>query len=312
MKRYLLNCLYFIIPFCIYLAIIFLIDPFNYNNLEIVKVANKEKIAEDVQPHLYKLIKYENNPTNNILLGDSRANRLGWQITAPNWTNLTFGGGSIKEVTQAFWYASEMIELDTVLIGLGLNLYNKYNKRFWVEETIGRKNNFFSYAFSRFAFKATKLSLQSLFSDEEIDLQKPPMSKEDFWVHQVNETGVKFYKKMGYPLEYYQELEKISKYCHANNIQLIFFIPPTHVDLQGLKSEYKLDEYEQKFLSDLQGLGNLYDFDFESDLTRNKEDYGDPMHFEWHIGEKVHQDIFGGTSLHSRFYKKSTITPNQE
>ena len=300
MKKFILNSLYFIIPFTLYLFIILIINPYNYRNYKFISANRINEIAESVEPHLYRIISYENNPTKNILLGDSRTNGLAHHINSSEWSNLAYGGGSLKEIIQTFWWAKDIVALDTVVIGINLNLYNKYNKRFWVEETLALKKNFFSYAFSKYTFNATFITVKSFFSKEKINLHKPSRNKEEFWEFQLDETATKFYKQFDYSQEYYNELNKISSFCKENNINLIFWIPPTHIEFQKRKKDFGLEEYDKKFISDLQSLGELYDFDIDSEITRNKEDYGDPMHFGNDVGLKVYKEIFSGEKYYAR------------
>ena len=82
---------------------------------------------------------------------------------------------------------------------------------------------------------------------------------------------------------------------------MIFWIPPTHIEFQQRKVDFGLEKFDQQFVSDLQSLGDLYDFDFNSDITRNKEDYHDPMHFSHKIGEIVYHEIFFNSPQYSRF-----------
>ena len=154
MKRFIKNCIILSIPFLSYLLLIVLVDPYNYlNSLRIID-NNNDVISESIEPHLFKIIKFQNEPKKNVILGDSRSNGLFREIESPEWSNLAYGGGSIKEINQTFWWLTGQINLDTVIIGLNLNQYNKYNKRFWVEETLERKKSFVSYAYSKYTFQS--------------------------------------------------------------------------------------------------------------------------------------------------------------
>ncbi|WP_299797914.1 hypothetical protein [uncultured Maribacter sp.] len=296
MKKFILNCIYFIIPFIVYVIIVLIINPYNYENFQCVQLPHKEKIAKSVEPHLFKIIDFENNPTSNILLGDSRSNSLALEIKSTKWSNLAYGGGSLKEVIETFWWAKDIVKLDTVLVGINLNLYNKYNKRFWVEETLELKKNIFSYAFSRHTSKATFLNIKSMFIEEEISLHKTKMSKDKFWRYQLNVTGPKFYTHFAYPTEYYRDLKEISQYCIKNDIKLIFWVPPTHIDFQKIKNDHNLEELDKKFISDLNTLGKVYNFDIDSNITRNADNFRDPMHFDREVGLMVFSDLFSNTN----------------
>lgn len=307
MKRFIGTSIKFITPFALYLLLAVILDPFNYFNFsggDNRKIRND--IAEQVEPHLFRIIEYEHHPRSNVVLGDSRSNGLFHKIVtnksnADQWSNLAYGGGSLQEMIETFWWATGVTDLDTVIMGLNLNLYNKYNKRFWVKETLERRKNFFSYAFSRYTFQAISLILKSYVTQEKIALDKPNVSKDEFWKFIVRERAIKFYEQFGYPDEYYRELKKISEYCAANDIRLIFWVPPTHIDFQKRKADFGLEASDERFVSDLKSLGELYDFDYPSELTTNVDDYRDPMHFDNRVGEIVYEEIFSGQPHYARY-----------
>lgn len=294
MIKYLKKSFFFIIPFIIYLVVIIIVDPYNYFNISHA-ISNdiKTEISDKVEPHLFRIINYQNSPKRNIVLGDSRADNLFEHFDAHDWANLSYGGGSIKEIVQTFWWVANEYPLDTVFIGINLNLYNKYNKRFWVEETLERKKNFASYGFNSYTLKSTFYIVKSLITGKEIILDKPSMTKEEFWEYQLNESAHKFYSKFSYPTNYAEELKTISDYCHSNHIQLIFWIPPTYIDFQKRKEDYQLEKIDSTFVNDLSNFGLLYNDDVDSELTRAKENFEDPMHFDGKTGELIFTRIFG-------------------
>ncbi|MFO7671470.1 MAG: hypothetical protein R6W31_17560, partial [Bacteroidales bacterium] len=121
MRKFLINIGIISITLATYLIIIALIDPYNYLNVsKLVDASVKKSISEEVAPHMYKLLDFEHNPRRNILLGDSRSNSLYYTLDPSKWANMTYGGGSLKEMIQTFWWVVEKQELDTVLIGINL------------------------------------------------------------------------------------------------------------------------------------------------------------------------------------------------
>lgn len=307
MKKFIINCAFLGIPFVVYAILILVTDPFNYLNVGLgPDVEIKESIGFTIEPHLARMNKFHNNPTNKIVLGDSRSNGLYVRIASRDsvykgWSNLAYGGASLQEVVETFWWATKEAELDTVLIGINLNLYNKYNKKFWVQETIERRKNFFSYAFNRYTFEAEWLALEVFMEGEDVLAYKPPSrTKEEFWRYTVNSVGSKFYENFAYPDEYYAQLKEISEYCRKNDIALIFWVPPTHLDFQKRKEDFGLAQMDARFRQDLSTLGEVYDFDYPSEITENFDDYRDPMHFDVRVGEIVRDEILSGLVQYSR------------
>lgn len=283
------------IPFFIYFAVSCIVDPFNYLSNDYVSIKKKELISKKISPHLYKMIDYENNPKQNIILGDSRSNRLYENIKthSDNWSELSYGAASLNEVVKTLdWIVKKENKIDTILIGISFNLYNKFNKRTWVEETIERKKNLFSLSFSSYSAHATWLLLEEAVSNNEITLGKPKTSREKFWKSSVRIYGKKFYGKYAYPVEYYNELKNISEYCKKKKIQLIFWIPPASTDIRNLVDTYGLNKEYARFVSDIKKLGPTFDFNDAKKVMYTDEDFTDPTHFNFSLGSKIYDEIF--------------------
>lgn len=297
MKKLLKKILIFSIPFALYFIMVLIVDPYNYyQKNKIINTDLKEDIASKVEPHLYKMIKFENDPKRNILLGDSRSNRLYERIRekSDKYASLAYGAGSLNEILTTFeWIKESRISLDTIVLGLNFNLYNKYNKRTWVEETIERKKNVFSYGFSSYAAKSSFLILKSLLVGVKDDIGRPRVSKEEFWKQSVNNYGSKFYKRYGYPKNYIERLKQMSEYCKSNNIELIIWVPPCSDELNDIVNQYKLSSQRERFYNDLKELGTFYNFNINTSLTNNRDNFTDPAHFNNETGNYICEIIFG-------------------
>lgn len=313
MRHLATKLLAFSTPFIIWLIIILLVDPYNYNNtnrLNIIDTRLKYDISYKLNRPLYQLLEYKNHPNYSILLGDSRANSLNCELfkkySKKSFVNLAYGGGSLQEIINTFWLVAENEGLKDVYIGLNFSLYNNFNHRDRVTEAKEIMKNLFSYSFSTYSFESTYLILKSLITDEKVNIGVPTTTKEKFWMYQLNVSAKQDYEFYEYPSKYFNDLKEISRYCEANKINLVFFIPPTHIDLQNKVKEYSLQQYETKFKSDLRELGELYDFDYPSELTMNKDNFNDPYHFTSHIGENVVKELF--SKEHRRYAKYSKNT----
>jgi len=306
----------FSIPIFIWIFIVIVIDPFNYLKfgLKTINYSSKRAISGVLNRPLFQLLEYKNNPSPNILLGDSRANSLKTikirKYSGMDFANLAYGGGSINEAIITFWEAANTIELKNVYIGLNFSDYNMLLNRDRVTEALEIKNNFLTYCFSLYTFESSFLIIRHLLTKEEIILGKPSVTKEDFWKFQLNVASKEGYGTYKYPHKYFSELKKISDYCVKNRIKLIFFIPPTHVDLQNKIKEYNLQFYEENFKADLKRLGDVYDFDYPNDITRNTDNFRDPFHCNDSIGEIVVKEIFNPKENKYAKYSKFDLNNN--
>lgn len=296
MKKFFKKLTWFSIPFVIYLLLAALVDPFSYikaNNL--IEFESKERISKRIEPHLYKMIAFENNPKNNIIIGDSRSNRFYETVSeySDNWSALSYGGASLNEILSTFeWIIENDYKIDTLLVGLNFNLYNKYNKKMWVEETIERKSNFFSYAFSSYTARSTFLILKDFISEKKDTIGKPKVSRAKFWESSLKSYGKKFFDKYGYPEDSYERLKDMARYCKSNNVELIFWIPPCSDDINTIIDEYGLTEENQKFIEDINALGKLHNFNDNKLITSNRDNFTDPSHFNKRIGREIYQKLF--------------------
>jgi hypothetical protein len=169
-----------------------------------------------------------------------------------------------------------------------------------VREAIDLKSAPFSYLFSQYCFKSTFLILKSLITGKKIDIEKPGLNKAEFWKYQLESSANNFYRDYKYPEQMFAGLSDISKYCEKNGIKLIFFIPPTHIDLQQKVNEFKLVSKEKKFKSDLAKIGIVYDFDYPNKITQNRTNYTDPFHHSDSISNVVIKEIITGNLHYGR------------
>lgn len=293
MKRFLKKILFFSIIPLLYLIPAIYIDPFNIihkeNNPTLIKL--ESQISAKLNRPLYKLQKYSEQPTDLILLGDSRTDMLKSSIfeklTGIKSTNLAYGGGSLLEIIETFWYVTKIHDIKQVYIGINFSLYNEYYNRNRVTEAIMLKSSPLAYLFSEYCYKSLFLITKSLITKKNSNIGVPSLNKEEFWKFQLDSSASKHYRFYKYPKSYQKSLIEISTYCTANNIKLVFFIPPTHIDLQQKVKEFSLETEEKIFKTFLANLGTTYDFDYPSDITRNYNYFNDPYHSNDSISEIV-------------------------
>ena len=95
------------IPFIIWVISLLVIDPFNYFNLNnYIKNTSKEKTARKFNSLLYNTIAFKNNPSANVIIGDSRIKRLPTeeikQITGDNYFILHSNAAKLNEIIDLF------------------------------------------------------------------------------------------------------------------------------------------------------------------------------------------------------------------
>lgn len=296
MKSFIYKLILFFIPLGIYLLLAAIIDPYHYfKNNTFIKNDVKANISYKIHYPLWKLTNFKTHPTATILLGDSRTDAISTnlitKLTKKPCTNLAYGGGSLQEIIATFWEANKYIKLSHVYIGINFNLYNSYNNNNRVEEALELNKNFFAIALNRYAFKSIFYMLRFKFFGIPYHKERPNMTKDEFWNYQLNTTIKSFYKRYLYPKKYHAALLKIANYCKKNNIRLVFFMPPTYIGLQKKVGEFNLLKAQQKFKTDLNKIGKVYDFDVPSVLTKNKANFKDPFHIKHQFINQIFNEI---------------------
>lgn len=282
MKEFFKKLLLFILPFSLYIGLIVIADPYNYwNHCRVLPIETKLQVSKKLNPRLWKVIQFNRAPEPNVLFGDSRVDIIDTdrilELTGQDYFNFAYPGGTLDEVITSFWFATEHIQLKNVIIGCNFNLYNKYNNKNLVKPALGSAG-MVRYILNGANIKALAMSFYHIFTAKEVTIGNPDMDIEAFWKEQIDGPAARFYKLYKYPDTYYMELKKITEYCRSNNINLTFFIAPTHTDLQAKIDEFSLTEESERFRSDLRSIGNVIDYDYNTWLTSHYENFSDPFH----------------------------------
>jgi len=283
MKTFISRLLFFLIPFPIYIGVVVIIDPFNYFGVsDFIDYESKMLTSSKIHPQLWKLIEYKKVKSNRVILGDSRSVAIDInnikQLTGNDIFNCSYGGGTLIDIIESFWYITKFQSLEEIYIGINFNLYNDFEENNRVEQAKSIMKNPLAYSFSKIILSAMIQNIKKKLFVKDFKYGTPNMTREEFWSFQLKVTGKRYYQKFKHPDYYYNELVKITKYCKQNNIKLIFFMPPTHVDLQQLISKFGLEKDFEIFVDEISGLSLLYNFDTENEYTRNKTNFRDPFH----------------------------------
>lgn len=310
-RRLALKSLAFFLPFGLFLLALMAVDPFNYFGIShVVDQEAKEKTAFRLHDTLRKGIEFERTPIPNILLGDSLMNMVRSEMvestTQEPYFNFSFGGGTIPEVIDAFWFADEHVDLDRVYIGVGfINFSVTQNMNRFPEATAMLANPLL-YLTNRVVIKSAAYSLWSSVTGVDPGVGRPKGSKEAFWKQQIGGSTTALYRRFKYQGDFVEGLREIATHCAANGIQLTFVILPTHTDLQEKIHDFDLEATYDRFHRDVLSLGNVIDFNFPNDFTRSKENFKDPYHVS--DPSMVIEAIWGGNAP-EEFFRRYDAVP---
>ena len=131
MKKLFLNFFIFSAPFIFLALIIIKVDPYNYFSDNSQNNDAKQKIARKINYALWKIVEYKRHPLPNILLGDSQMGRLKrsdiLEIADKEFYNFSYGGATLPEMINTFWFAAETVKLKNAYFGISFNHFNVYN-----------------------------------------------------------------------------------------------------------------------------------------------------------------------------------------
>ena len=296
MMKFYKNLFIFSVPFILYSILIILIDPFCYFSLSnIIDKKIKTNYSVSINYSLWKLLRYRESPCENVILGDSRTSGLNLnkikQYTNYNFFDFSYGGGNLTEIIHTFNILKNKYKLKIVCIGLGFNYYNNLKDNDRVEGSYEIIKNPALYFTNSDVIKSAYLCLSN-YNGKLESIEKPPINKEEFWQYHLQNTASKFYSNYKFPEELFKNLIEISEYCEKNNIKLYIINYPSHNDIRDLIKKFNLSSQYTDYLKDLKSLINynaeIVDFEFNNDLTKNKENFADA----YHINKDILTDMF--------------------
>jgi hypothetical protein len=295
----------FSLPLCLYALFIFVTDPFNFvNGRSPIRPQIKGETARQLQPAFWRMNEFDQHPTPNILLGDSRMWLLKEKdieaVTGDAYFNFGYGGGTLREAVDTFWFATKRTRLERVYLGVNLDTYNEtnYSERTKLFPVV--KENLALYFVNRTVLQAAVYDVYSQLTDTDLKLGLPTMGRDAFWAHHLENVLGAYFEKYVYPTKYKRQLQELAQYCQAHGIQLTFVIFPSSLDAQRLIQKHKLDHESARMRHDLAALAPVYDFDYENEITADKENYRDPVHFRGPIQAQLIREIWGGDRRYAR------------
>jgi len=297
MKKLFVNIGLFVIPFAVYAILVIVVDPFNYFNVShVIPDELKAETSCRLNYRLWKMNAYRRQPTDNILLGDSRMLLLDADSisarTGETYYNFAYGGGSLDEVIETFWFADSIVSLKHVYIGLNFSMFNGYhtvNRTHQVRKVFA---NPLLYLIDKVMIKAGAMLVAQALFDAEYEIERPEMTPKQFWEYQVAVTARNQFERYTYPDDYYQRLSEIVSYCNDRGITVNIIIFPEHMDLINRYFELGLKEEYDRFKQDIHRLVKTHDFNYGNPITENCADFTDPYHFTTDVGLQLVDEIW--------------------
>ena len=308
-KKLIINCGLFSIPIIMWILTLFVVDPFNYfSDNKVIDEQTKLQSARKLNSLLYNTIAFKNNPTPNIIIGDSRIKRLPIKeiknITGDEYFILHSNAAKLNEIIDLFWLCNDFTKLENVLLGINFNLYNEYAYANRVQEVEEINTNPLLYIFNGSVLEITSKIIFNHITDfgfpnisRNLILKKSTngknmIDKQAWWNYNINTVAKNQYSKYKYPKELKDRLEEVSIYCLKNNIKLTLLNVPHHKDYRERILDFQLEEEEIIYKNDIANIGNVIDYDYENSITGCEKCFTDPVHTNDSINLIMAKEIF--------------------
>lgn len=305
MKKQIIRILYFLIPVYLFVAAIFIIDPYEY--FDVVHILSSEhklevlKRNDETSPRgsmLWKLLHFNRNPKKHIIIGDSQSlhirEDLVKELTGKDYFNFSIPGSSYKTIFSTFWHVVETEKPESIYFQLGFMNFNAtrdYNLFHFGEDYIEQPYLYFttkeiaidSYYNIKYCLTGDKAMVQKSFEYYNVELQT-----------KASLRSLKiFFNNYQYPDDYEQELIKIVDYCKTNNIDVNFIIFPVYKEVCKYISEQNLAEMNTRFKNLLKSLATTYDLETHSEYAKTRENFSDYFHPKTIIVDELAIQVWG-------------------
>ncbi|HEY2682929.1 MAG TPA: hypothetical protein VGI93_05415 [Steroidobacteraceae bacterium] len=303
MRRFILRILIFSVPFLVLGTFVAAVDPFDCLGIStLVADSVKRESAMPLHNPLWKLQKYKNKPVSRIILGDSSVALLNTDeirgATGHQYFNFAYGGGTLPEAVDTYWFAKSKGRLDAVYIGIGLINFNAYQNLNRVPEAEAMLSNPLKYLTNRIVVGAAFLSAYSAWTHHKVAIGVPNVSHEAFWRQQIDESLSQLLHEYQYPAESARKLQEVAADCRRNATHLVIVIPPTHMELQSKIVALGRGADVDRFKEFVANLGTVYDMDYSNDFTKGRGNFSDPFHTM--TDEVMVAEVWGNRQQYSR------------
>jgi hypothetical protein len=256
------------------------VDPFGFRSQPILAI-DQTQMSDHANDQLYRLARFRANPRSIVVLGDSRAKNLRESYFAElgvDVANLAYGGGTLFEAIETFWFVDGTRRPTDVILGLPFNLWSDANARNFMPDNKAVLDSAPNYFLSYYVFNTAVRNLQRMATgDTDVD-DRPPTSPAAFWQYQLGHGIGQFYGRWREPVLLRAQLERLVQHCRVHGIRLIIVNPPTHIDLQHQVAAYGLEHEYAAYRRTMAAYASFLDLDVTNLTTSDRSRFGDPFH----------------------------------
>ena len=278
MKRFIAKISLLFIPLIIWYGIFLAFEPNNYFN-----ISKEERRSVSSALPVKKMRKINWNNYECLLLGDSRAAGIDEDviedITGKKYYNLAFGGCSLQEEIDLFWWAVKQQSFDKVVFMASFwTISTAYNgDRIKYVEKVAADPIQYLLA-GQYHIETVKTILHILKNKDENKNYTPEERKEN---KKYYADAIIYPLAENFEINYnaIKKIKDISDFCAENGIEFNIFIPPIDESIweyviKPLNLTLELDKYK----SELSMFCKVYDMEYENVRGFLESDFADGFH----------------------------------
>ncbi len=296
MKRFAKKTALFLLPFVIIFSLFFAFEPYDYLGVKGSATYGSLPLSAMRRVMLTK--------PSRIILGDSRTANLNTdyirELTGRDYTMLGFGGATLGECIELFWFAVEHTELEECVFGINFYSSGGPQGEGRIPAMEERAESVFRFIphinYWLEAINAAKCSAKNLAAGL---LSKPewleypedptrfdpielPCERGERYRLDLEEYSELIRKNLspGYSVsdETYRKLFEVIDYCGENGIKLTFVFPPMHESMFDLAAQLGITDDIELLKSRLIERADVLDMQFLNDFTRDEDNFYDGFH----------------------------------
>ena len=277
MKRFCKKIVILLLPLVLYYAAFIMMDPFNYFDLSF-----KETFLSSTEP-LPKMRQVMRGNIQNVLLGDSRTSHFDtdylYEITGDQYYNLGFGGASLKEEIDLFWWAAKYNKLEKVVLQTGFWTVNKGYAGDRIPSLQSVAENPIRILLNWSCHKASWKHLKTIYSKSGGPLVYTDEERAENLRYYAEEIIYPVAAKYETDWDDIEALRDIGQYCEENGITFIVIFPPLDQSIWDIVITplglYEEMELAKKTISEF---AVVYDMEYPEMDAYSQGDYVDGFH----------------------------------
>ncbi len=299
-RRFLKKGLLFAAPFILWALAVVVVDPFDYFNVSrAFTEENKIKNAASLNWVVFNMLKEKHAPSENLIIGDSRAENLPLEqineLTGQKFFRLSANALKLNESFDLYDFAIKLKPVKRVIFTLNFNEFNEYSFADRVSSVEAMIHNPLIYLFDRSVAQAGYYVVKAALTQKKSVDFTPPMREDEFWDYIVNVRAREHYERFRYPENLYARMTNLTAQAKKNGTEVTFIIVPHHVDFQKRVREFGLNDAYLRFKRDLSKLdARVVDFDYLNDVTTNRDNFTDPLHYNVALAKVIISEVFRG------------------